>query len=351
MGDIKVRSGVEEDARAGVDIWNYAFGYVKMAVVKCAIELGIADAIESHGSPMTLTELTTALGCESSRLYRIMRFLVHYQIFKEEPISQGSIGFSQTPLSRRLIKHGEKSLAPLILLESSPVMLAPWHSLSAHVLESGNLPFEAANGMDLWSYAEANPGHSKLIDEGLACFARQTVPAIIEGCPEVFDGIGNLVDVGGGNGTALRILVKAFPWIRGINFDLPHVVAVAPKFDGIENVGGNMFECIPNADAAFIMQVLHDWDDEECIKVLKKCKEALPQDKGKVIIVEVMLEEDKDDKLDFVRLMLDMVMMAHTTKGKERTLKEWSYVLQESGFTRFNVKPIHAVQFVIEAYP
>ncbi|XWS55134.1 hypothetical protein CRYUN_Cryun10bG0148800 [Craigia yunnanensis] len=350
MGDVKV-SGVEEDARAEVDIWNYVFGYVNMAVVKCAIELGIADAIENHGSPMTLSELSTALVCEPSGLYRIMRFLVHYQIFKEEPIGQDSIGYALTPLSRRLVRHGEKSMAAFILLESSPAMLAPWHSLSARVLDCGNSPFEAANGKDVWSYAEANPGHSKLIDEAMACDARVTVPAIIEGCPEVFDGLGSLVDVGGGNGTALTMLVKAFPWIRGINFDLPHVVAVAPKFDGIENVGGDMFESVPKADAAFFMWVLHDWDDEECIKILKKCREAIPQDKGKVIVVDAVLEENKDDKLDFVRLMLDMVMMAHTNKGKERTLKEWSYVLEEAGFTRFNVKPIHAVQSVIEAYP
>ncbi|XVF45593.1 hypothetical protein PTKIN_Ptkin02bG0218600 [Pterospermum kingtungense] len=350
MGEIKVR-GVEEDARAEVDIWNYVFGYVNVAVVKCAIELGIADAIENHGSPMTLSELTAVLRCEPSRLYRIMRFLVHYQIFKQEPISQDSIGFSPTPLSRRMTKHGEKSMAAFILLESSPAMLAPWHGLSARVLESGNSPFEAANGKDVWSYAEANAGHSKLIDEAMACDARVAVSAIIEACPEVFDGLGNLVDVGGGNGTALSMLVKAFPWIRGINFDLPHVVAVAPKFDGIENVAGDMFECVPNADAAFLMWVLHDWDDEECIKILKKCREAIPQDKGKVIIVEAVVGQDKDDKLEFVRLMLDMVMMAHTNKGKERTLKEWSYVLEEAGFTRFNVKPIHAVQSVIEAYP
>ncbi|MBA0784856.1 hypothetical protein Gotri_026358, partial [Gossypium trilobum] len=115
---------------------------------------------------------------------------------------------------------------------------------------------------------------------------------------------------------------KAFPWIRGINFDLPRVVAIAPKSGSIENVGGDMFMPIPNADAAFLMV------------------KAIPEDKGKVIIVEEVLEEDKeDDELGFVGLMLDMAMMAHTDKGKERTLKEWSYVLRQSGFTRFNVKP------------
>ncbi|XVF67991.1 hypothetical protein PTKIN_Ptkin10aG0166500 [Pterospermum kingtungense] len=350
MGDVKVR-GVEEDSRVEVDIWNYVFGYVKIAAVKCAIELGVADAIENHGCPMTVSELSTALGCEPSRLYRVMRFLVHYQVFKEEPISQDSIGYALTPLSRRLVRDGDKSMAALILLLSCPVMLQPFNNLSARVLDSGDSPFEAANGTDIWSYNEANPGHSKLIDEGMACDARVAVPAIIEGCPQVFDGLESLVDVGGGNGTALTLLVKAFPWIRGINFDLPYVVAVAPKFDGIENVGGDMFECVPKADAVFLKWVLHDWGDEECIKILKKCREAIPKDKGKVIIVDAVLEEHKDDKLDFLRLTLDMVMMAHTNKGKERSFKEWSHVLKEAGFTRFSVKPIHAVQSVIEAYP
>ncbi|XVE67216.1 hypothetical protein DITRI_Ditri08aG0142400 [Diplodiscus trichospermus] len=351
MGDGKVKGSETEDDRAGVDIWNYVFGFAKLAVVKCAIELGIADAIENQGSPMTLSELSTALGCEPSRLYRIMRFLVHNQIFKELTISQDSIGYALTPLSRRLVRRGEKSMAAFILLENSPAMLAPWHGLSALVLDGGNSPFEATNGKDIWSYAETNPDHSKLFDEGMACDTRVAVPAIIEGCPEVFDGLGSLVDVGGGNGTALSMLVTAFPWIRGINFDLPHVVDVAPKFDGIENVGGDMFELVPKADAALFKWVLHDWDDEECIKILNKCRESIPQDKGKVIIVDVVLEENKDDKLKSIRLMLDMVMMAHTIKGKERTLKEWSYVLEEAGFTRFNVKPINAVQSVIEAYP
>ncbi|KAG4153179.1 hypothetical protein ERO13_D04G169000v2 [Gossypium hirsutum] len=348
-------SGIEEEeARAEVDIWNYVFGYAKIAVVKCAIELGIANVIENYGSPMSLSELATALRCEPSRLYRIMRFMVHDRIFKQEPINQHTVGFSSTPLSRCLLKGGEKSMAAFILLMSSPTCLAPWHSLSARVLETGNniSPFEVANGKDLWSYTEANPDFRELFNNAMGCDARLTVQATIEGCPEVFNGVESLVDVGGGNGTALSLLVKAFPWIRGINFDLPHVVAVAAKSDSIENVGGDMFMSIPNADAVFLMWVLHDWDDEECIEILKKCREAIPEDKGKVIIVEAVLEEDKEgDELGGVGLMLDTALMAITNKGKERTLKEWSYVLRQSGFTRFNVKPTRAVQFVIEAYP
>ncbi|KAF7143950.1 hypothetical protein RHSIM_Rhsim05G0051100 [Rhododendron simsii] len=310
-----------------------------MAMVKCAIQLGIPEALEAHGGPAALHDLSSTLGCSPSALHRVMRFLVHRKILKEAPA-----GYLQTPLSRLLLKNGEKSMAAILLLESSPVMLAPWHCLSDRVLANGSPAFESTHGEDIWSYAEENPGHSKLINDAMACNARVAVPALVEGCPEVFDGVESMVDVGGGDGTALRLLVQAFPWIRGINFDLPHVVSVALDCVGVEHVGGDMFASVPKADAAYLMCVLHDWDDDECIQILRKCKEAIPKDKGKVIIVEAVVEEDNNDKLEFVRLMMDMVMMAHTNKGKERTSKEWAYVLSESGFSRHTIKNVKAVQ-------
>eukprot|EP00257_Ricinus_communis_P012472 XP_002534989.2 tabersonine 16-O-methyltransferase [Ricinus communis] len=97
--------------------------------------------------------------------------------------------------------------------------------------------------------------------------------------------------------------------------------------------------------------ILHDWNDDECIQILKKCKEAVPEDNGKVIIVEAVIGEVKDDKLEYVRLMLDMVMMAHTNTGKERTSKEWESVIQKAGFRSHTIKPIGAVQSIIEAFP
>ncbi|KAH0978080.1 hypothetical protein GBA52_027799 [Prunus armeniaca] len=323
----------EEEEHAKVDVLKYVFGFVEIAVVKCAIELGIADTIESHGSPMTLLELSSALSCDPSPLYRIMRVLVHLKIFKEKPSTQlGPKVFVQTPLSKWLLKSGQNSMAAFILLESSPVMLAPWHGLSARIQGISNSAFESVHGEDVWSYAAANPDHSKLINEAMACDARVAVPAVIESCLEVFKGIETIVDVGGGDGTTLRLLVEACPWIQGINFDLPHVVSVAQECDRIKNVGGDMFDCVPKADAVIMKWVLHDWGDDECIRILKKCREAILENKGKVIIVEAVIDEkdEKEDiKLTNVRLMLDMVMMAHTNTGKERTLKEWGYVLRK----------------------
>ncbi|KAL2474923.1 O-methyltransferase family protein [Abeliophyllum distichum] len=299
-----------EEGQAQIDIWNYVFGFTSMAVVKCAVDLGIPDVLEN---PMTLSELSSALGCSPSALYRIMRFLIHRGIFKKMTIDRTdqleSIFYARMPLSRLLVRNGANSMTDILLLESSLVMLAPWHRLSARALENGTSSFQAANGEELWHYAVENSAHCKLIDNVLACMARTTVPAILD--------------------NHLEILKESLLW--GINFDLPHVVSVCPHYDGVEHVGGNMFVCVPRADAAFLMQVLHD-HDEKCIDILKKCKEVIPTDTGKVIIMEAVVDEEEVDKYKHVHLYLDMIMMAHTEIRKERTRKEWEYVLNGAGF-------------------
>ncbi|WZZ46924.1 hypothetical protein YC2023_043183 [Brassica napus] len=361
------RNLVDEEAKASVDIWRYVFGFADIAAAKCAIDLKIPEAIENHPSsqPMTLAELSSTVSASPSHLRRIMRFLVHQGIFKEVPIKDGlTTGYTNTPLSRRMMitKRDGKSLAPFVLFETSREMLAPWLRLSSVVSSPVNdshpPPFDAVHKKDLWALAEDNPCFSEMINEAMACDTRRVVPRVARACDDLFDGVATVVDVGGGNGEAVGILVKEFPWIKGFNFDLPHVIEVAQVLDGVENVGGDMFDSIPKCDAVFIKWVLHDWGDKDCIKILKNCKEAVPANIGKVVIVEsvirenkkTMIVEERDEKLEHVRLMLDMVMMAHTSTGKERTLKEWDFVLNEAGFARYEVRDIDDVQCVIIAY-
>ncbi|KAI3795477.1 hypothetical protein L1987_38132 [Smallanthus sonchifolius] len=306
----------DQEAAAQEEIWKFILGFTPTAVVKCAIELGIPDILENCEFPITLADLASKLKCPESPLYRIMRFLIHYKVFQEKPISETSVGYSQTPLSRLLTRNGNNSMADLLLLESNQIMLAPWHKLSAWVLGNEDSPFEATHGKDLWGF-----------------------------------GVRTLVDVGGGDGTTLRLIVEACPWIKGINFDLPHVVSVAPACVGVEHVGGSMFDRVPKADAVYLMKILHGWADEDCVAILKKCREAIPQDTGKVIVVDAVVGRENDHEFKGVGLMLDLVMIAHTSNGKQRTTKEWSNVFHEAGFTRYTIKHIRAYQSLIEAYP
>ncbi|KZV50027.1 RS-norcoclaurine 6-O-methyltransferase [Dorcoceras hygrometricum] len=350
----KAKTQEKEAQAAQLDIWKYVFGFTPIAVLKCAIELHISETLEYHGGSITLPELSASLRCSPSALHRIMRYLTHHGFFKQTRIirdqQESSLCYTQTPRSRLLLKDG---MAALILLESSPVMLAPWHYLSRHArLLDGACPFESAHGgADVWEYSAANPDHSKLINDAMACHARLAVSAIVNKHPEVLEGVSSLVDIGGGDGTALHALVKACPWIRGINYDLPHVVSLAPHRQGVEHVAGDMFKMVPKADAAFLMWVLHDWSDEECVVILRNCMEAIPKDKGKVIIVEAVVKEGDDDEYSEVRLALDMVMMAHTEKGKERSSEEWQCLVKKAGFTKYTETRIQDVTSVIQVYP
>ena len=133
----------EEEERATQDMWKYIFGFTEMAVLKCAVELGIPDALESHGGAMTVHELTSAIDCKNSEaLGRVMRFLCNRGIFRSPSSSspeEKTPRYQQTALSRRFRRSGTgDSMAALLLLESSPVMLAPWLALSASILAGGS---------------------------------------------------------------------------------------------------------------------------------------------------------------------------------------------------------------------
>lgn len=258
MAELKATITEEEMKNAKLEMWTYVLGFTPTAVVKCAIELQIAETIESHGGAITHAALSSAVACSPPVLRRIMRYLVHRRFFKQTTTVAGkksapSVSYSLTPLSRLLLRNAAGSMAALVLLESTPPMLAPWHRLSARARERDGSPFEEEHGGDLWAYTNANPAHSKLFDEGMSCVATASAAAVADQYPAAFEGIASLVDVGGGDGTALRILVKAFPWIRGVNFDLPHVVRAAPPCEGVEHVAGDMFGSVPKADAAFLM--------------------------------------------------------------------------------------------------
>lgn len=109
--------------------------------------------------------------------------------------------------------------------------------------DTSNPAFEEVQGpMEL---QPTNPDHNKLFNDAMTCDAKAVVPAQIKSCK----GFETIANVGGGNGILLRLFVEACPWIRGINFDLLHVVSVSPKCDHVENVADDMFDCVPKADA------------------------------------------------------------------------------------------------------
>ncbi|GMY09545.1 xanthohumol 4-O-methyltransferase-like isoform X7 [Fagus crenata] len=145
------------------------------------------------------------------------------------------------------------SLAPMLLMEDHPWLMAPWHCFSQCVKEGG-IAFNKAHGREIWDFASENPEFNNLFNDGMACTAKIVMRAIVSVYKDGFGSVGSLVDVGGGTGSAVAEIVKSYPHIRGVNFDLPHIVATAPMYDGVKHVGGDMFQAIPNAEAVFMKE-------------------------------------------------------------------------------------------------
>ncbi|XP_052208567.1 (R,S)-reticuline 7-O-methyltransferase-like isoform X2 [Diospyros lotus] len=341
------------DAQA--EIWQQMLSFADAMALKCAVELHIADIIHSYGCPISLSQIAAGIDAPSPdivSLERIMRFLVRKKIFTATPplVDGGETLYGLTPASKFLLHDAELSLAPIVLMESDPRALAPWQSFSRCVREGG-IAFEKAHGKEIWDYGSANPDFSRVFNAAMGCTAKVTTTAIVAAYKDGFHSIGSLVDVGGGIGTSISEITKAYPHIKAINFDLPHVVATAPKYPGVTHIGGDMFESVPKADAVFMKWILHDWSDEDCAKILKNCRKAIPEKTGKVILVEVVLKPDGESMFDNTGFVFDLIMLAHSSGGKERTEAEWKRVLEKGGFPRYNIIRIPALPSIIEAYP
>lgn len=147
---------------------------------------------------------------------------------------------------------------------------------------------------------------------------------------DVFADVGSVVDVGGGTGAAGAEIVRDHPHIKAINFDLPHVIAIAPKYPGITHGEGDMIKAIPNADVAILRSILHDCSDEDCVNILKNCRKAIPEKTGKIIIFEQLTKQEEG--VEDIISASTLLMIVHLGAGKESTELQCKLLLENAGF-------------------
>lgn len=247
---------------AQAELWNHVFAYTRSMSLRCAVELGIPDAVHRLGGAATVPDLITKLGMPPSRepyLRRLMRLLAHAGFFA---FNHDAASYALTPLSRLLMSAhdtGGHGLAPFALAMLHPTIVSPSASL-APWFRAGNdaaaTAFEAVHGgRDLWAVAKGDRAFAAAFNEAMACDGRFVTDVLVRDHGErMFRGLASLVDVGGGSGGAARAVAAAFPGVRCSVLDLPHVVASVPPGErgGVEFVAGDMFEHVPKADAVLL---------------------------------------------------------------------------------------------------
>ncbi|KAG8080650.1 hypothetical protein GUJ93_ZPchr0007g6071 [Zizania palustris] len=204
-----------------------------------------------------------------------------------------------------------------------------------------------------WDLAKEDGRYSRAINEACVTDTSFVMDVALRGLGgDVFRGLTSLVDVGGGYGAGAVAIAKAFPDVKCTVMDLQQVVSEAPDDGVVQFVAGDMFESVPPAQAALLKNVLDCWSDEDCVKILRQCKKAIPtrDDGGKVIIINVVVGYGpKNIAVKETQVLYDMFMMS--VDGTEREEHEWRKIFLEAGFGDYRIMPILGYQSIIEVFP
>lgn len=335
----------QEEEEAFLFAMQLASASVLPMVLKSAIDLDLLETIAKAGpgayvsAAQLAAELPKADNPEAGvMLDRICRLLASYSVLSCRLNKVGDDVerlYGLAPVCKFLVKNEDGvSMAPLLLMNQDKVLMESWYHLKDAVLDGG-IPFNKAYGMSAFEYHGKDERFNKVFNSGMFNHSTMTMKKILD-VYDGFNGVSSLVDVGGGTGASLSMILSKHPQIKGINFDLPHVIQDATNHHpGIEHVGGDMFESVPKGDAIFMKWICHDWSDAHCVKFLKNCYKSVPEN-GKVIVAECILAETPDSSLATQNVVhIDVIMLAHNPGGKERTEKEFGALAKAAGFKGF----------------
>ncbi|KAF5464593.1 hypothetical protein F2P56_014662 [Juglans regia] len=309
--------------------------------LQTAIELGVFEILAKAGpeaklsSSQIVAKMPTTNPEAPQMLDRILRMLASHSVVRCFAGADDAGAFqrlySLSPVAKQFVPDEDGiSFGHMMALLQDKVFVDSWFQLKGAILEGG-IPFDRVHGTNAFEYPGLDPKFNQVFNKAMLNHTTMVIKKILE-YYKGFETLKQLVDVGGGLGVALNLITSKYPHIKGINFDLPHVVQHAPSYPGVEHVGGDMFKSVPKGDAIFLKWILHDWSDEHCVKLLKNCYAAIPND-GKVIVVEAVLPKMPEVSTSMrCTSQLDVLMLTQNPGGKERTEEEFMALATKAGF-------------------
>jgi hypothetical protein len=319
-------------------------GYWVSQALYVAAKLGVADLLAD--GPRPVEALAAATQTDSSSLRRILRALASIGVFTEA--RPGT--FALTPLAALLRTGTPDSMRALTIMYAEEQYRA-WGDV-LHSVQTGKTAFEKQFGTSYFAYLAQHPAADRVFNEAMTGYTTQLVGAVVDAYD--FSPFKAVVDVGGGYGTLLAAILHRHPVTRGILFDQPHVVAaageqlaVAGVAERCTTVGGDFFVEVPaSGDAYVLAQILHDWDDERSVAILRQCRRAIPVH-GKLLVVELVLPPGEEP---FFGKWLDLHMLV-MLGARERTATEYDALFRAAGFALTRVVPTAAGPSIVEAMP
>ena len=324
-------------------------GYWVSRLVYVAAKLGIADLLRE--GPRTAEELAAAASVQAPALYRVLRTLASYGVFEEIKGKR----FKLTPLGATLRTDVPASMHGFALMLVEKHVWYAWEQL-LYAVQTGQLPFDRIFGEPFYQYLEKHPDDLKVFGEAMTSLSGTENPAIAAAYNTTYRSarIRTLVDVAGGHGSLLATILKANPKLNGVLFDLPSVIARAAKDRHVTAKGiadrcrlesGDFFESVPRGGDAYILKyVLHNWDDENCLKILANCRAAM-NDNGRILVADPVIAPGNAP--DWGKL-LDIQMMV-VVSGRERTKDEFAALFRKAGLKLIRVVRTRCPLSILEA--
>lgn len=257
-------------------------GYVLSQSVYVAAKLGVADLVADD--PQTAEQLAAATGTDGPSLYRFLRALASVAVFTEDDHGRFGLG----PLGRHLRSDAPGSLRAYAMHANEECYQAWGHALDA--VRSGRPGFDQAFGQSFYDYMAAHPDADQTWNRSMAETERAW--SVDTGTVAAYDwsNCRTVVDVGGGHGTLMAALLLHAPHLQGVVFDLPNVVQGAEVTDRCQVVAGSFFDAVPPGDTIILSRVLFNWDDQDCLTILRHCRAALAPG-GRVLVIEPIAAE------------------------------------------------------------
>ncbi|GMH07282.1 hypothetical protein Nepgr_009122 [Nepenthes gracilis] len=363
FGAVDSKYKADDILEAQAHVWKYIFNFINSMSLKCAVELGIPDAIYKYGKPMSLSILAATLFINPEKvqpLGRIMSILVRSGFISENKLvvenNDENEGYVLTKVGELLLRENPLTVTPFLLAMLNQEFTKPWDYLASWFQNGDKTAFQTAHGKTLYEFANNMPEFNEQFNAAMFSDSMLVGTCLFSNSEEgnfgksLFKGLNSMVDVGGGVGTMTKIIGHACPHLSCICYDLPNVVAGLQGAKNITFVAGDMLKAIPQADVVLLKSVLHNWNDEECVMILKQCKEAIlkSNNRGKVIVIDSVLGNKNNDH--DAQVFFDLLMMTVTT-GKERNEEEWHKLFVDAGFSRYKIASKLGIRSVIEIYP
>ncbi|MGK5730440.1 methyltransferase [Streptomyces sp. URMC 124] len=332
----------EAGRRSAALVIEEALGFLYPAALRAAAAVGVAD--HAADGPRTPAELAAATGTHEPSLRRVLRLLATRGLFEED----GRGRFRLTEAGDALRSDAPVPVGPAVMMLTDPTMWRPAGEL-ARCLEDGGSAFGHIFGMPFFEHFARDEATAAVFHEGMAAMSEAENRPIADACPfPETAGDATVVDVGGGHGGLLLAALRGRPGLRGVLYDRAHVLA-GHRLDTEETKGrwslheGDFFASVPSGDVHLLKRILHDWDDEQCVGILRNCRRALAPG-GRVLVIDAVLPPGNAPHQGKT---LDVMMMASLV-GRERTEDDFVRLFDAAGLRLTRVIPTPTVLSIVE---